>query len=43
MTTAKRRGIDELRRRATLERKQELLGREAAILPQLDQTDLATP
>ena len=41
MTTAKRRGIDALRRRVTLERKQELLGRELEILQQLDQPDLA--
>src|SRR6476619_5807096 len=30
MTTAKRRGIDELRRRVTLARKQELIGRDLA-------------
>ena len=41
MTTAKRRGIDALRRRVTLERKQELLGRELEILQQLGQPDLA--
>jgi len=40
MTTAKRRGIDELRRRVTLERKQALIGRELEILEQLDQTEL---
>ncbi len=40
MTTAKRRGIDGLRRRVTLERKQELIGRELQILQQLDQPDL---
>ena len=40
MATAKRRGIDALRRRVTLERKQELLGRELQILEQLDQPDL---
>jgi RNA polymerase sigma factor (sigma-70 family) len=36
MATAKRRGIDALRRRVTLERKQELIGRELEILQQLD-------
>jgi RNA polymerase sigma factor (sigma-70 family) len=41
MATAKRRGIDALRRRVTLERKQELIGRELEVLQQLDQTDLA--
>jgi RNA polymerase sigma factor (sigma-70 family) len=41
MTTAKRRGIDELRRRIVLERKQELIGRELEILAQLDRPDLA--
>jgi RNA polymerase sigma factor (sigma-70 family) len=41
MTTAKRRGIDALRRRIALERKQELLGHELQILQQLDQPDLA--
>jgi RNA polymerase sigma factor (sigma-70 family) len=41
MVTAKRRGVDELRRRVTLERKQELIGRELQILGQLDQPDLA--
>jgi RNA polymerase sigma factor (sigma-70 family) len=39
--TAKRRGIDALRRRVTLERKQELIGHELQILQQLDQPDLA--
>src|SRR4051812_49927321 len=37
MAVAKRRGIDELRRRLTLERKQELIGRDLEILQQLDQ------
>ena len=41
MATAKRRGIDALRRRVALERKQELIGRELEILQQLDQPDLA--
>jgi RNA polymerase sigma factor (sigma-70 family) len=41
MTTAKRRGIDALRRRVALERKRELIGRELEILQQLDQPDLA--
>src|SRR6266480_5745949 len=41
MATAKRRGIDALRRRVTLERKRELIGRELEILQQLDQPDLA--
>ncbi|HEY8581620.1 MAG TPA: sigma-70 family RNA polymerase sigma factor, partial [Capillimicrobium sp.] len=41
MATAKRRGIDALRRRMTFERKAELLGREAQMLQQLDQADLA--
>ena len=41
MTTAKRRGIDELRRRATLERKQELIGRELETAERLEQADLA--
>jgi RNA polymerase sigma factor (sigma-70 family) len=40
MATAKRRGIDALRRRITLERKREMLGRELQILSQLDQPDL---
>jgi RNA polymerase sigma factor (sigma-70 family) len=41
MSTAKRRGIDELRRRVTLARKRELIGRELEILQQLDQPELA--
>jgi RNA polymerase sigma factor (sigma-70 family) len=41
MATAKRRGIDALRRRVTLERKRELIRRELEILQQLDQPDLA--
>jgi RNA polymerase sigma-70 factor (ECF subfamily) len=41
MTTAKRRGIDALRRRVVLERKRELIGRELEILQQLDQPDFA--
>jgi RNA polymerase sigma factor (sigma-70 family) len=41
MATAKRRGIDALRRRITLERKHELIGRELEILQQLDRPDLA--
>ncbi len=41
MATAKRRGIDALRRRVTLERKRELIARELEILQQLDQPDLA--
>jgi RNA polymerase sigma factor (sigma-70 family) len=41
MSTAKRRGIDALRRRVTLERKRELIGRELQILQRLDQPDLA--
>jgi len=41
MATAKRRGIDALRRRVTLERKHELIGRELEILQQLDRPDLA--
>src|SRR5687768_5654445 len=41
MATAKRRGIDALRRRVAFERKQELIGRELEILQQLDQPDLA--
>jgi RNA polymerase sigma factor (sigma-70 family) len=41
MATAKRRGIDALRRRVTLERKQELIGRELQIIGRLDQPDLA--
>ncbi len=39
MVVAKRRGIDELRRRVTLERGRELIGRELEILQQLDQLD----
>jgi RNA polymerase sigma-70 factor, ECF subfamily len=42
MTAAKRRGIDDLRRRVTLDRKRELIGRDLEILQQLDQPDLAT-
>jgi RNA polymerase sigma-70 factor (ECF subfamily) len=41
MSTAKRRGIDALRRRVTLERKRELIARELEILQQLDQPDRA--
>jgi RNA polymerase sigma factor (sigma-70 family) len=41
MATAKHRGIDALRRRVTLEHKQELIRRELQILAQLDQADLA--
>src|SRR5438105_15758044 len=41
MTTAKRRGIDALRRRVTLEHKQELIGRELETLQQLDRPDVA--
>ncbi len=41
MATAKRRGIDALRRRVALERKRELIERELEILQQLDQPDLA--
>src|SRR5213083_3688155 len=41
MATAKRRGIDALRRRVALERKRELIGRELEMLQQLDQPDLA--
>jgi RNA polymerase sigma factor (sigma-70 family) len=40
MATAKRRGIDALRRRAALERKQGMIQRELEILQQLDQPDL---
>ena len=40
MATAKRRGIDALRRRVTLERKHELIGRELEMLQQLDRADL---
>jgi RNA polymerase sigma factor (sigma-70 family) len=41
MAAAKRRGIDALRRRVTLERKQELMGRQLQILQQLDHPDFA--
>jgi RNA polymerase sigma factor (sigma-70 family) len=41
MAIAKRRGIDALRRRVALERRQELFGRELEILQRLDQPDLA--
>jgi RNA polymerase sigma factor (sigma-70 family) len=41
MAIAKRRGIDALRRRVALERKQELIGRELEIIQRLDQPDLA--
>lgn len=41
MTTARRRGVDEIRRRVTLERKRELIGRELEILQQLARQDLA--
>ncbi len=41
MATAKRRGIDELRRRVTLERKRALIGRELEILQRLDRVDVA--
>jgi RNA polymerase sigma factor (sigma-70 family) len=41
MATAKRRGIDALRRRVLLERKQELIAQELRILQQLDQPELA--
>jgi RNA polymerase sigma factor (sigma-70 family) len=40
MTTAKRRGIEELRRRSTFERKRELIGRQLEIAQRLDQPDL---
>jgi len=40
MATAKRRGIDALRRRVTLERKHELIGRELEALQQLDRPGL---
>ena len=42
MTTAKRRGIDSLRRQVTLERKHQLIGRELETLRKLDESDLAT-
>jgi RNA polymerase sigma factor (sigma-70 family) len=41
MVTARRRGVDELRRQVTLERRRELIGRELEILQQLDQPDFA--
>ena len=41
MTTAKRRGVDGLRRRVALERKQEAIAREQELLHQLDRPDLA--
>jgi RNA polymerase sigma factor (sigma-70 family) len=41
MATAKHRGVDALRRRVTLERKQEQIGRELQLIHQLDQPDLA--
>ena len=41
MATAKRRGIDALRRRVALERKRGLIARELEILQQLDRPDLA--
>jgi RNA polymerase sigma factor (sigma-70 family) len=41
MTTAKRRGIDGIRRRATLERKREEIGRDLEAMERLDQPDLA--
>jgi RNA polymerase sigma factor (sigma-70 family) len=41
MLTAKRRGIDELRRQVTLDRRRQLIGRELEILQQLDQPDFA--
>jgi RNA polymerase sigma factor (sigma-70 family) len=41
MATAKRRGIDALRRRVTLERKHELIARELEVLQRLDRPDLA--
>jgi RNA polymerase sigma factor (sigma-70 family) len=41
MTTAKRRGIDALRRRVALERKHELIGRELQMLGELEQPDPA--
>ena len=39
MTTAKRRGVDALRRQVALERKSELIGRELEMLRQLDVND----
>jgi RNA polymerase sigma factor (sigma-70 family) len=41
MATAKRRGIDALRRRVVFERKREQIGHELEILQQLDRPDLA--
>lgn len=41
MATAKRRGIDELRRRVALERRLGMIAREQEILQQLDQPELA--
>jgi RNA polymerase sigma factor (sigma-70 family) len=41
MTTAKRRGIDALRRRATLERKHALIARQLETLQQLDRPELS--
>ena len=41
MSTAKRRGVDALRRRVTFERKRELIGRELEILQRLEGGDLA--
>lgn len=41
MTTAKRRGIDAVRRRATLERKRELIGRDRQVLQELNETGLS--
>jgi RNA polymerase sigma factor (sigma-70 family) len=41
MTAAKRRGVDVLRRRAALTRKQELIGRELEMLERLDERDMA--
>jgi RNA polymerase sigma factor (sigma-70 family) len=41
MTTAKRRGVDALRRRVALERKRQVIGRKLEILQQLDQPELA--
>jgi RNA polymerase sigma-70 factor, ECF subfamily len=41
MVTAKRRGVDALRRRVTLARKQELIAHELHIVEQLDQVDVS--
>jgi RNA polymerase sigma factor (sigma-70 family) len=41
MGTAKHRAIDQLRRKKTLERKQEILGRELQVEQELSETDLA--